>query len=105
MAAAKLELVTVVDPGRADALARLAEVGHGLGESTACRVVESGGPDAAALLDELHRSEKELWCVGSHARGALWEMLLHSLSEDLVRTSHVPVVLIGPHATTAPSGR
>ena len=67
--------------------------------------METGGPIAAALLTELQRSEKELWCVGSHARGALWEMLLHSLSEDLVRTSHVPVVLVGPHATAAPSGR
>ena len=53
-------------------------------------------PGTPALLDELHRSEKELWCIGSHARGALWEMLLHSLSEGLVRTSHVPVVLVGP---------
>jgi nucleotide-binding universal stress UspA family protein len=59
----------------------------------------------AALLTELHRSEKELWCVGSHARSALGEMLRHSLSENLVRTSHVPVVLVGPHATAAPSGR
>jgi nucleotide-binding universal stress UspA family protein len=99
-----VELVTVVEPERADALARLAEVGR-LGDSMTCRVVETEGSVAAALLNELHRSEKELWCVGSHARGALWEMLLHSLSEDLVRTSHVPVALVGPHATTAPSGR
>ena len=104
-AAAGVELVTVEEPDRADALVRLAELGR-LGESaTTCRVVETGGPIAAALLTELQRSEKELWCVGSHARGALWEMLLHSLSEDLVRTSHVPVVLVGPHATAAPSGR
>ena len=74
-------------------------------DRTTCRVVESGGPVAAALLTELHRSEKELWCVGSHARSAFGEMLRHSLSEDLVRTSHVPVVLVGPHATAAPSGR
>ena len=104
-AGVEVELVTVVEPEWAGALARLAEVGHDLGDSTPCRVVESGGPVGLVLLDELHRSEKELWCVGSHARGALWEMLQPSLSEDLVRTSHVPVALVGPHATAAPSGR
>ena len=104
-AGAGVELVTVVEPERAGTLARLAEVGHDLGESRTCRVVKSGGPVGPALLNELHRSEKELWCIGSHARGAFWEMLLHSLSEDLVRTSHVPVALVGPHATAAPSGR
>ena len=78
--------------------------GRDLDESTTCRVVGTGGPIAAALLNELQHGEKELWCIGSHAHGALWEMLLHSLSEQLVRTSHVPVVLVGPHVTSAPSG-
>ena len=105
-AGARVELITVVEPvNRADVEPRLAEVGRRSGEATTWRIVESGGPIEAVLLTELHRSEKELWCVGSHARGSLGEMLRDSVSEELVREAHVPVVLVGPHATAAPSGR
>ena len=105
-AAARVELIAVVDPvSRVDVEPRLAEVGRHVGEATTCRIVESGGPIEMVLLTELHRSEKELWCVGSHGRGALGEMLRDSLSEEFVRAAHVPVVLVGPHATAAPSGR
>jgi nucleotide-binding universal stress UspA family protein len=105
-AGAGVELVTVAEPDdRAGVEARLAELAEGLGDDATWKVVESGGPAEAALLTELHRDEKALWCIGSHARGAWSELLLDSISEDLARDAHVPVVLVGPHVECQPSGR
>jgi nucleotide-binding universal stress UspA family protein len=105
-AGASVELLTVVEPvGRADVEARLADIGNELGDGTTCRIVESGGPREAALLTELHRDEKALWCVGSHARGRWTELFMKSVSEDFVRDAHVPVLLVGPHVTDEPFGR
>jgi nucleotide-binding universal stress UspA family protein len=105
-ASASVELVTVAEPvDRAGIEARLAELAEDIGDGVASRIVESGGPPEAALLTELHGDEKALWCVGSHARGAWSELLFRSVSEELVRDAHVPVVLVGPHVTKRPSGR
>jgi nucleotide-binding universal stress UspA family protein len=105
-AGAGVELITVAEPAdRAGVESRLAELADGLGDNASCRIVESGGPPEAALLTELHRDEKALWCIGSHARGAWSELLLDSLSEDLVRDAHTPVVLVGPHVEAPPFGR
>ena len=93
-----VELVSVVPPiDRPLAAHRLAQVAGRLGDRTTWRCVESRGPVASCLAKELGRGEKELWCVGSHARGALGEVLVGSVSEDLVRRAHVPIVLVGPH--------
>jgi nucleotide-binding universal stress UspA family protein len=97
-ASASAELLTVVEPGmRDDAEVYLHRLSADAGEVFERRVVETGGPAEAALLAELHRDEESLWCVASHARGALTEMVLGSISEDLVREAHVPVLLVGPH--------
>jgi nucleotide-binding universal stress UspA family protein len=105
-AGAGVELVTVTEPvDRAGVEARLADLAEGLGDDATWRIVESGGPAEAVLLTELHRDEKVLWCIGSHARGAWSELLLDSVSENLVRDAHVPVVLVGPHVECQPSGR
>jgi nucleotide-binding universal stress UspA family protein len=105
-AGAGVELLTVVEPtARALVEPRLAETARRVGDWTTCKIVESGGPREAVLLTELHAGRKELWCVGSHARGAFSELFRMSLSEDLIRDAHMPVVLVGPHCTTAPTGR
>ena len=105
-AGADVELLTVVKPSEGpDLEPKLAETARRVGNGTTCRIVESGGPPEAVLLNELHAGRKELWCVGSHARGAFSELFRESLSEDLVRDAHMPVVLVGPHCTTAPAGR
>jgi nucleotide-binding universal stress UspA family protein len=105
-AGAAVELVTVAEPvDRADIESQLAELAEGVGDNATWRIIESGGPAEAALLTELHRDEKALWCIGSHARGAWSELLVDSVSEDLVRDAHVPVVLVGPHVECQPSGR
>ena len=105
-AGARVELLTVVEPSeRPDVEPKLAETARRLGNGTTFRIVESGGPPQAVLLTELHAGRKEFWCVGSHARGAFSELFLESLSEDLVREAHMPLVLVGPHCTTAPTER
>jgi nucleotide-binding universal stress UspA family protein len=105
-AGAGLELLTVVEPSeRASLEPKLTAAARGLGNGTTYRIVQSGGRPESVLLTELHAGHKELWCVGSHARGAFSELFRESLSEDLIRDAHMPVVLVGPHCTTAPVGR
>jgi nucleotide-binding universal stress UspA family protein len=105
-AGAAVELVTVATPDdRADIEPRLAAAAGALSNSATWRVVESGGPAEAVLLNEVHAGRKELWCVGSHARGKFSELFIKSVSEDLVRDAHMPIVLVGPHTTAAPTGR
>jgi nucleotide-binding universal stress UspA family protein len=76
-----------------------------LGPDTRVRIVESGGPVEAVLVTELRRTDKELWCIGSHSRSALGELMRDSVSEELVRRAHVPLVLVGPRVTGARVGR
>ena len=105
-AGAHIELVTVAEPiTRTRVEERLGELAGRTGEGTTWWVIESGGPREAALLTQLHRDEKALWCVGSHARGAWSELLFQSVSEDLVRDAHLPVILVGPHVVEAPAGQ
>jgi nucleotide-binding universal stress UspA family protein len=105
-AGAGVELVTVAEPGvRTDVQTRLAALTERVGDDATWRIVETGGPPEAALLTRLQRDEKALWCIGSHARGAWSELLIDSLSGDLVRDAQIPVVLVGPHDACQPSGR
>jgi nucleotide-binding universal stress UspA family protein len=105
-AGAGLDLVTVAKlASRDDVEAQLAALVRDIGETATWRIVETSAHPEEALLTELRRSDKALWCVGSHARGALGELVFGSLSEDLVRHGHVPVVLVGPHADGVPTGR
>jgi nucleotide-binding universal stress UspA family protein len=99
-----VELVTVVEPIRRDEVeVELIRLARSFGEAIEWSVIDTGGPPEAALLAQLHGSERTLWCVGSHARGALGELLLGSLSEQLVREAHVPVLMVGPHAVAPPT--
>ncbi len=52
-----------------------------------------------ALVQDLIGSNDTLWCVGSHGRTALGELLFGSVSADLVRDAERPIVVVGPHAT------
>jgi nucleotide-binding universal stress UspA family protein len=94
-----VDLLAVVEPIDRDAAeVKLTRIARDTGDAVQWRVLESGGRPEAALLTELHRRDRSLWCVGSHSRGALGELLLGSLSEELVRDAHEPVLLVGPHA-------
>ena len=103
----RVELVSVVAPSdRSQVEHRLAMLAATTGPDGAdYRIIESDGPAEPALMDELRRRPNALWCLGSHARSAVGEILRYSVSEDLVRDAHVPVVLVGPNCTAAPNGR
>jgi len=52
------------------------------------------------LVAEVLSDPDALWCVGSHGRTALGELLFGSVSADLVRDARVPIIVVGRHATT-----
>jgi nucleotide-binding universal stress UspA family protein len=103
----RLELMSVVaSSDRSQVEHRLAMLAATAGRDGAdYRIVESDGPAEPVLVAELRRRRNALWCLGSHARSAVGEMLRGSVSEDVVRDAHAPVVLVGPNCTTVPSGR
>lgn len=93
-----VELVSVRTPGLPDSAidAFLAA------ERRRCRgarteVVRLGGESVAdALLDHLVRSDPDLVVLESHGRSPLGELVLGSVSADLVRASSAPTMLVGP---------
>lgn len=93
-----VELVTVASGrtrGRKEAqLAALASVPVA---KTTTRVLVAKDVSGELLGDVLHHPDS-LWCVPTHARWAVVEALLGSVSEDLTRDSGKPIVLIGPRA-------
>ena len=93
-----VELVTVASSrtkGRKEAqLAALASVPVA---KTTTRVLVAKDVSGELLGDVLHHPDS-LWCVPTHARWAVVEALLGSVSEDLTRDSGKPIVLIGPRA-------
>jgi nucleotide-binding universal stress UspA family protein len=104
-AQASVELVSVAEPiGRDETAMKLMQAARDSGNAVEWRVLESGGPPEAVLLTEVHRRRQSLWCVGSHTRGALGELLLGSLSEELVREAHEPVLIVGPQAGKPAAG-
>jgi nucleotide-binding universal stress UspA family protein len=67
-----------------------------------CRRLE-GADVVGALLDHIAGTGPDLVVLDSHGRGPLGELVLGSISADLVRSSPSPTVLIGPDCAT-PSG-
>ena len=99
-AAAPVELVSVTsghyENTTAAALRSLAaEQGAGL----AHRVLTIDDDDIEArLVAEVLARPSALWCVGSHGRTALGELLFGSVSADLVRDAEAPILVVGPRA-------
>ena len=96
-----VELLTIaprgaaVEPIRAD-LERLAQA-VGRCEST----IVFDNDVVGALVAELARRPEELIVLGTHARSAFGELLLGSISEDILARSDYPVLLVGPHVGDA----
>jgi nucleotide-binding universal stress UspA family protein len=65
-------------------------------------VVVAGPGDVAATLSEVAADPDTLMCLHTRARGPVAEMVMGSVSEQVVRTSEHPVVLIGPHCAPPP---
>jgi nucleotide-binding universal stress UspA family protein len=99
---AHLRLVTVrsLSADTAEVNEHLAEVAarHGV---EAELVVDAPG-DVAAVLAEMASDPQTLLCMATHARRSVTEAMLGSVSEQVVRTSRHPVLLIGPHCAPAP---
>ncbi|HEY5876203.1 MAG TPA: universal stress protein, partial [Ilumatobacteraceae bacterium] len=98
-----VELLSVAAPHHyADASERLRELADDQGVAT-WTVIETDDRPEVVLFDEAI-SQAALWFVGSHARTSLGELILGSVSEDLVRDIERPMVVVGPHATTPRMG-
>ena len=52
------------------------------------------GPTVETTLKEARRLKAELIIVGSHCRGAIYEMLIGSDSAGIVRQTEIPVLLV-----------
>jgi len=98
-----VELLSVASPHHyADASERLRELADDQGIGT-WTVIETDDRPEEVLFDEAI-TQAALWFVGSHARTSLGELILGSVSEDLVRDVERPMVVVGPHATTPRTG-
>ncbi len=104
-----LDLVAVAAPGLgrspADAFlrarvpeARRADVG-----TIAWSVLEGGKP-ADVLIDHVTGEPGTVLCLGTRARGPVRELLLGSVSGEVLRRSPVPVLLVGPRCVPPTAG-
>lgn len=68
----------------------------------ACQRLD-GASVVGALLDHITRVRPDVVLLDSHGRGPLGELVLGSISADLVRSSPSPTMLVGP-ACAVPTG-
>jgi nucleotide-binding universal stress UspA family protein len=52
------------------------------------------GPTAATILSEATRLGVELIVMATHGRGAVFDLLVGSVSHAVLRETHVPVLLV-----------
>jgi len=52
------------------------------------------GPTAEKILEEAQRSEADFIVVGSHGHGALYDLLVGSVSDAVIRGAKTPVVVV-----------
>jgi nucleotide-binding universal stress UspA family protein len=95
-----VELVAVTTPRYVNVTtAALTSLAAGEGLDASFRVLETESEDIEGkLVEALLTTGDTLWCVGSHGRTALGELLFGSVSADLVRDAEVPIAIVGPHA-------
>jgi len=74
------------------ALHDLADTLRGEGCEVTALVVK--GPTAEKILEEARRSEAAYIVVGSHGHGALYDLLVGSVSDAVIRGADRPVVVV-----------
>lgn len=101
-AGAALQLLTVVPPD-VDALkpyARLAELTERHGIDAEPLVARTD--DVARAIIEAARAPDSSICMGTRARGSIGELVLGSVSEQVVHEAPRPVLLVGPRCGSVP---
>ena len=100
LAASPLTLVTQVpsQSGRSEAVAYLAAVADGVGRLDTSHVVVEAGRAADAILECATGRPDALVVMETHGRSPLGQLVLGSVSVEVVRRSSIPVVLVGPAA-------
>lgn len=103
-AGADVELLSVTSPRYANTTAAaLRSLAANDGDSTGLRVVTTDDDIEGRLVDEVLARRNTLWCVGSHGRTAVGELMFGSVSADLVRDAEVPIVVVGPRSALRPT--
>jgi nucleotide-binding universal stress UspA family protein len=80
-------------------------VARGLFEARSIQVetVHEWGPVVHCILDKVAKYGAGLVVIGSHGHGALYNLLVGSVAEGVIRHSPVPVVVVpGAHPEPAP---
>jgi nucleotide-binding universal stress UspA family protein len=65
-------------------------------------LVVAGPDDVTATLADVAAEPHTLLCLRTHARGPVAEVVMGSVSEQVVRTSHHPVLMVGPRCEPPP---
>lgn len=66
------------------------------------QLVVRGPDDVANVLVETAAEPRTLLCLRTHARGPVAEVVMGSVSEQIVRTSQQPVLMVGPRCGPPP---
>lgn len=97
------EVVSVTTPRYANVTAAALRQLVDDGRPSSIRVISSERHDVEGVLaEEVLADDTALWCIGSHGRTAIGELLFGSVSADLVRDAGVPIVVTGPQASARP---
>ena len=80
---------------------RLHDTQEGLqGDGVDTEVLLIQGPTVEKILSEAGRVEADMIIMGSHGHGALFDLLVGSVSEGVMRKSPCPVLIV-PHRNSA----
>ena len=59
------------------------------------------GPTAETILNEASKLNADMVIVGSHGRGAMERLLMGSVSEDVLRRTGCPILIVPTHSRAA----
>lgn len=76
-------------------LARAQALVHQTGLAADVKLLEAGGQRiASAIVEEARRWPADLIVIGTHGRSGFSRVLFGSVAEGVVRTAHIPVLLV-----------
>lgn len=98
-------LASLYDSDRAHCEEYLQKVAAALQATTPITITMAvlEGPVADAILDRADETNADLIVMSTHGRSGMERWLLGSVAEKVVRGAKVPVMLIRPKQTTAPT--